>query len=150
MTAAALVVYAVLLLTVGAPALARAGWPDRAPRLAIFAWLALAGSGGDHRCPARPNEAQLAAVLAHERAHQAGRHHLLLSLAAVPAAAFPRVPAFRMARDEVARLSELAADDAAAARSPRLTMAEARSPCRRAARAPLRPAQVVFVMACCR
>lgn len=71
------------------------------------------------------DEAQLAAVLAHERAHQAGRHHLLVSLAAVTAAAFPRVPAFRTARAEVARLAELAADDAAAARSPRLAVAEA-------------------------
>jgi len=71
------------------------------------------------------DEPQLAAVLAHERAHQAGRHHLLVSLAAVPAAAFPWVPAFRHTRDEVARLAELAADDAAARRSPRLAVAEA-------------------------
>jgi Zn-dependent protease with chaperone function len=71
------------------------------------------------------DDAQLGAVLAHERAHQAGRHHLLVSLAAVPAAAFPGVPAFRYARDEVARLVELAADDVAAARSPRLAVAEA-------------------------
>jgi Zn-dependent protease with chaperone function len=71
------------------------------------------------------DDTQLAAVLAHERAHQAGRHHLLVSLAAVPAAAFPWVPAFRYARDEVARLAELAADDVAAARSPRLAVAEA-------------------------
>jgi Zn-dependent protease with chaperone function len=71
------------------------------------------------------DEPQLAAVLAHERAHQAGRHHLLVSLAAVPAAAFPWVPAFRHASDEVARLAELAADDAAARRSPRLAVAEA-------------------------
>ncbi len=240
MIAAGLLAYAVLLLAAGAPALARAAWPDRAPRLAIFAWLALAGSGVtsvalgglalvvpagpvshglggllaacemalraqyahpggaalagagvalavavagrmawctaavlgasaragrrhrrrlrlaghvdarlgavvvDHGEPAvyclpgagRPvvvttaalralDEAQLAAVLAHERAHQAGRHHLLVALASVPAAAFPRVPGFRMARDEVARLAELAADDAAAARSPRLAVAEA-------------------------
>jgi hypothetical protein len=41
------------------------------------------------------------------------------------AAAFPRVPAFRHVRDQVARLAELAADDAAAARAPRLTVAEA-------------------------
>lgn len=71
------------------------------------------------------DETQLAAVLAHERAHQSGRHHLLVSLASVPAAAFPWVPAFRHARDEVARLAELAADDVAAARSPRLAVAEA-------------------------
>jgi hypothetical protein len=35
------------------------------------------------------------------------------------------VPAFRHARSEVARLAELAADDVAAARSPRLAVAEA-------------------------
>ena len=68
---------------------------------------------------------QLAAVLAHERAHQAGRHHLLVSLAAIPAAAFPHLPAFARARDEVARLAELVADDAAAAHWPRLAVAEA-------------------------
>ena len=211
--AAALLGYAVLLLTAGAPVLARAGWPERAPRLAMAAWIALAFSaivsvvlaglvmlvpaprvsrgiswllatcgmqlraryahpGGaalgavgvlvalilarrlawcawatltataragrrhrlrlrlagrqddrlgalvvEHAEPAaycmpganRPvvlttaalrllDDTQLAAVLAHERAHQSGRHHLLVSLAAIPAAAFPRVPAFRHAR----------------------------------------------------
>jgi Zn-dependent protease with chaperone function len=238
-TAAGLLAYAGMLLA-AAPLLARAGWPDRAPRLAIAAWLALAYSavasvalaglallvpaerlggllswllrvcgmapsarhappggqalaaaGGvlaavvaaraawcavatlaatvragrrhrlrlrlagrpderlgaviiDHAQPAaycmpgarRPvvlttaalrllDDTQIAAVLAHERAHQAGRHHLLVALAAIPAAAFPPVPAFRHARDEVARLAELAADDVAAARSPRLAVAEA-------------------------
>jgi Zn-dependent protease with chaperone function len=237
--AAGLLAYAGLLLA-AAPRLARAGWPDRAPRLAIAAWLSLAYSaagsvalaglallvpaerlsgplnwiftvceaevpaeyahpggpalavmGGvlaavlaarmawcaaatlaatartgrkhrlrlrlvghpderlgafivDHAKPAayclpgpkRPvvlttaalrllDDTQLAAVVAHERAHQAGRHHLLVALAALPAAAFGRVPAFRYARDEVARLAELAADDAATARSPRLAVAEA-------------------------
>jgi beta-lactamase regulating signal transducer with metallopeptidase domain len=71
------------------------------------------------------DDTQLAAVLAHERAHQSGRHHLLVSLAAIPAAAFSWVPAFRHARSEVARLAELAADDVAAVRSPRLAVAEA-------------------------
>lgn len=238
--AAGLLAYAALLLAAGAPALARASWPDRAPRLGIAAWLALAasaitsvvlggaalmvptarvssgiawliavcqmalraqyaqpggavlaGAGGvlavtltarviwctvatlgataragrrhrrwlrlagredarlgvliiDHgepaaycvpgaRCPVVLttgalrvlDDTQLAAVLAHERAHQSGRHHLLVALAAVPAAAFGRVPAFRHARDQVARLAELAADDAAAARSARLAVAEA-------------------------
>jgi Zn-dependent protease with chaperone function len=70
-------------------------------------------------------EAQLAAVLAHERAHQRGRHHLLVSLAGALASAFPRVPAFGHARQQVARLTELLADDAAAAASHRLTVAEA-------------------------
>ncbi len=238
--AAGLLAYAALLLAAGAPALARSAWPDRAPRLGIAAWLALAASavasvvlggvalmvptervsggiawllaacqmtlrakyaqpggtvlagiGGalavaltvrvawctattliataragrrhrellrlagrrdtrlgalviDHEEPAaycvpgtrRPvvlttgalrvlDDTQLAAVLAHEKAHQSGRHHLLVALAAVPAAAFPRVPAFRHARGQVARLAELAADDVAATRSPRLAVAEA-------------------------
>ena len=238
--AATLLGYAALLLTAGAPVLARAGWPERAPRLAMAAWIALAFSaivsvvlaglvmlvpapqvsrgiswllatcgmqlraryahpggaalgavgvlvalilagrlawcawatltataraGRSHRLRLRLagrqddrlgalvvehaepaaycmpganhpvvlttaalrllDDTQLAAVLAHERAHQSGRHHLLVSLAAIPAAAFPWVPAFRHARNEVARLAELAADDVAAARSPRLAVAEA-------------------------
>ena len=44
MIAATLLAYAALLLTAGASALARAAWPDRAPGLAIAAWLALAGT----------------------------------------------------------------------------------------------------------
>ncbi len=238
--ATALLAYAGLLLAAGAPALARARWPDRAPRLAIAAWLAIASSaagsvalggltlvvptvrvsgdlarllaacvmalraqyahpggaalagGGavlafavttrvawctvrtlaagarsrhrhlrrlglagrldarlgavviDHHEPAAYclsggrkqvvlttgtiaalDDAQLAAVLAHERAHQRGRHHLLVSLAGSLAAAFPRLPAFRQAHEQVARLSELLADDAATAASPRLAVAGA-------------------------
>jgi Zn-dependent protease with chaperone function len=237
--AAGLLTYAGLLLA-AAPRLARAGWPDRAPRLAIAVWLAVAYSAAasvilaglalvitDHRLSTLPawlftacgmpldaqhappggpalgvaggmlavavaarmawcaaatltamvragrrhrarlwpagrtderlgalvvehaepaayclpgtrrpvvvttaalrllDDTQLAAVVAHERAHQAGRHHLLVALAAAPAAAFGRIPPFRRVRDEVARLAELAADDAATARSPRLTVAEA-------------------------
>ncbi len=71
------------------------------------------------------DEVQLAAVLAHERAHQRGHHHLLVSLAGSLAAAFPRVRAFRQGHEQVARLVELIADDAAAAASPRLKVAEA-------------------------
>jgi Zn-dependent protease with chaperone function len=238
--AVALLGYAVLLLTAGAAALARARWPDRAPRLGVAAWLALTSSavvsvilggaalvvptvqvsadlsallaacvmalragyahpGGaamaaagailglavitrvtwciagtltraglarrrhrrtlaltgrrdgragavlvDHHQAAawclpgagRPvmlttaaaaalDEVQLAAVLAHERAHQQGHHHLLVSLAGSLAAAFPRVRAFRQGHEQVARLVELAADDAAAAEFPRLKIAEA-------------------------
>jgi Zn-dependent protease with chaperone function len=238
--AAALLCYAVVLVAAAASALNRAGWPDRAPGLAIAAWLALdvsavasvilggaalvlptprvsagaawllaacamvlraryahpggaalAGAGAvlavavsaraawctvaalavrarsgrghrrglrvagrldarlgavvvDHDQPAayclpgsgHPvvvtsaavdalDDVQLAAVLAHERAHQAGRHHLLVAVAGALADAFPRVPAFGYARDQVARLAELAADDAAAASWPRLTVAGA-------------------------
>lgn len=71
------------------------------------------------------DEEHLAAVLAHERAHQRGRHHLLVSLAGALAAAFPRVRAFRDGHQEVARLVELLADDAAAAASARRCVAEA-------------------------
>jgi Zn-dependent protease with chaperone function len=62
--------------------------------------------------------AQLTAVLAHERAHLAGRHHLLIALSRGLAASFPAVPLFACGQDEVARL----ADDAAARRSGRRTL----------------------------
>jgi Zn-dependent protease with chaperone function len=71
------------------------------------------------------DEGQLRAVLAHERAHLRGRHHLLVTLACALHAAFPRVPAFRVAREQVARLAELRADDAASAAAPRLAVAGA-------------------------
>lgn len=57
---------------------------------------------------------QLAAVLAHERAHLAHRHHLLTMATRGLAAAFPGVPLFTRGAAEVARLAEMAADDAAA------------------------------------
>ena len=238
--ALALLGYAALLLTSGAAALARARWPDGAPRLAIAAWFALTGSavvsvlagglalmvptvrvsadlsallaacvmalraqyahpGGaaltgagavlalavlaritwctaralaqaararrNHRLRlslvGRPDPrlgavvvrhhdpaayclpghgsrivlttgaigaldaGQLRAVLAHERAHLHGRHHLLVTLAGALSAAFPRVPAFRVAREQVARLAELSADDAASAVAHRLAVAGA-------------------------
>jgi Zn-dependent protease with chaperone function len=62
---------------------------------------------------------QLGAVLAHERAHLAGRHHLLISLSRGLAASFPGVPVFTRGPAEVARLSELCADDTAARRTGR-------------------------------
>jgi Zn-dependent protease with chaperone function len=62
---------------------------------------------------------QLSAVLAHERAHLAGRHHLLIALIRGLAATFPAVPLFTRAPAEVARLAEMCADDAAARRSSR-------------------------------
>jgi hypothetical protein len=42
--AVCLLAYTGLLLTIGASQLVRAGWTDRAPRLAIAAWLALNSS----------------------------------------------------------------------------------------------------------
>jgi len=62
---------------------------------------------------------QLAAVLAHERAHQARRHHRLLLAAEVLRVGFPWLPAARAGRAAVAHLVELAADDAAVHRHGR-------------------------------
>jgi Zn-dependent protease with chaperone function len=64
---------------------------------------------------------QLDAVLAHERAHLAGHHHRLLALARIGRLVLPFLPLMRDADEQVARLVELHADDAAArARDPRL------------------------------
>ncbi|WP_433183233.1 M56 family metallopeptidase [Actinoallomurus sp. CA-150999] len=71
------------------------------------------------------DDARLAAVLAHERAHMRQLHHLPLTAAQGLARAFGPLPAFTTARDQIAFLAELAADDAAAKRSGRLTVAEA-------------------------
>jgi Zn-dependent protease with chaperone function len=60
---------------------------------------------------------QLAAVLAHERAHLAGRHHLLLAVTRSLAAVAPVVPLFARGASEVARLAEMRADDVAARRA---------------------------------
>ena len=60
--------------------------------------------------------AQLTAVLAHERAHLAGRHHLLLAVTRALAAIAPFVPLFARGAAEVARLAEMRADDAAVRR----------------------------------
>jgi Zn-dependent protease with chaperone function len=68
---------------------------------------------------------QLTAVLAHERAHLTGRHHLLTGLTRGLAAVFPAVPLFARGPLEVARLAELSADDAAARRSGRRTLVAA-------------------------
>lgn len=63
------------------------------------------------------NTEQLTAVLAHERAHLAGRHHLLLAVTRSLAAVAPFVPLFARGAAEVARLAEMRADDAAARRA---------------------------------
>jgi len=65
---------------------------------------------------------QLTAVLAHERAHLAGRHHLLISLTRALRASFPAVPLFTQGPGEVARLAEMCADDVAAHRAGRGTL----------------------------
>jgi Zn-dependent protease with chaperone function len=65
---------------------------------------------------------QLTAVLAHERAHLASRHHLLIALTRSFAAALPAVPLFARGAEHVARLAEMCADDDAARRSGRGTL----------------------------
>jgi Zn-dependent protease with chaperone function len=62
---------------------------------------------------------QLRAVLAHESAHLAHRHHALATVTRGLAAAFPGVPLFTRGAAEVARLTEMAADDTAARASGR-------------------------------
>jgi len=63
---------------------------------------------------------QLDAVLAHERAHLAGRHHRLRAMARIGRQVLPFLPLMRDADAQVARLAELHADDAATrARDPR-------------------------------
>jgi len=68
---------------------------------------------------------QLLAVLAHERAHLAGRHHLLITLGKAMRTGLPGVPLFTRGAQEVARLAEMRADDVAARRSGRDTLLQA-------------------------
>jgi Zn-dependent protease with chaperone function len=62
---------------------------------------------------------QLSAVLAHESAHLAHGHHALATVTRGLAAAFPGIPLFTRGAAEVARLTEMAADDTAARTSGR-------------------------------
>lgn len=55
----------------------------------------------------------LNAVLAHERAHLRGRHHLIVGTLSALAAALPRFPLMRTAAQSVPPLLEMCADDAA-------------------------------------
>jgi hypothetical protein len=68
---------------------------------------------------------ELAAVLAHERAHLRGRHHLAVSTLRILDRAFPGVPLLSRGRAEIERLVELLADDAAARRVDRVEVASA-------------------------
>lgn len=69
--------------------------------------------------------AQLAAVLAHERAHLRGRHHLVLTGSDTLRRAFPWIRVFRDAHHATVRLVELHADDVASRGNDRLTIATA-------------------------
>jgi Zn-dependent protease with chaperone function len=68
---------------------------------------------------------QLGAVLAHERAHLRGHHHLLLTAASALRRAIPGVRLLSDADREVRRLVELIADDAAAREHGPLNVATA-------------------------
>jgi Zn-dependent protease with chaperone function len=71
------------------------------------------------------NPAELDAVLAHERAHLAGRHHLVLAVAAGLGRAFWFVPLLRQSREQTAALVEMLADDRASREGQPLTVASA-------------------------
>jgi len=101
-------------------ALRFAGRPDRVDPTTL--WLAhdrpLAFSMGGRRGVIVATEGlrchldadAVAAVLVHERAHLAGRHHQLIAVADAVRAALPSVPLFRQAPDAIRELVELAAD----------------------------------------
>ncbi|WP_405009702.1 M56 family metallopeptidase [Kitasatospora sp. NBC_01539] len=57
--------------------------------------------------------AQVQAILAHERAHLTGRHHLLSAASEAFARAYPVVPLARAARESTAELLEMVCDDRA-------------------------------------
>ncbi|KIF07484.1 hypothetical protein PL81_01690, partial [Streptomyces sp. RSD-27] len=59
------------------------------------------------------SERELAAALAHERAHIGGRHHLLVAAAGAYASVFRRLPLARIGGRTVPLLLEMAADDRA-------------------------------------
>jgi Zn-dependent protease with chaperone function len=71
------------------------------------------------------NEEERRLVLAHERRHLTGRHHLALALGATLARTFRRVGPFAAAHREIAVLAEMDADDAARTARQRRTLAAA-------------------------
>ncbi|PZF92808.1 M56 family metallopeptidase [Micromonospora deserti] len=94
--------------------------PEREPVLRVPHSVPLAYSVGGRRGllvvsagVLRLPSAQRAAVLCHERAHLRGRHHLIVALAEVLAAAAPWVPLTRRAPRAMRLLVELCADAAA-------------------------------------
>ena len=71
------------------------------------------------------DDAQLAAVLAHEQGHLRGRHHHLIALTQALAKILSGPRLFVDGAGEIARLLEMCADDAAARRHGRDTVADA-------------------------
>ncbi|MDN0199964.1 M56 family metallopeptidase [Streptomyces sp. S.PNR 29] len=68
---------------------------------------------------------QLEAVLEHERAHIAGRHHLALAAAQAFARVFRRLPLAHHAKEQTSMLLEMIADDRALRRQSREVLAAA-------------------------
>lgn len=73
----------------------------------------------------RLEDGELQAVLTHERAHLRHRHHVLLTVVDALAAALAWLPTFRAARRHLPLLLEMAADEIAARRWGRRTVATA-------------------------
>ncbi|MGW6391431.1 M56 family metallopeptidase [Streptomyces sp. NPDC055103] len=71
------------------------------------------------------SDEQLEAVLAHERAHVAGRHHLLVAATKAFATVFPWLPLARRAREQMTVLVEMIADDRALRSHPHEVLATA-------------------------
>ena len=88
--------------------------PGRHGRV-VLTTAAMGGLDGD----------ELAAVIAHERAHLRERHHIAVAVAAGVARAFPLVPLFAAAAAEIARLVEMRADDVAARDTDQVSVAAA-------------------------
>ncbi len=74
---------------------------------------------------ARLGTDELAAVLAHERAHVHGKHHRPLALANLLRTAFPKIGPFDEAHRQISRLVEMCADDRARAEHSALALARA-------------------------
>ena len=98
-------------------------------RQTVHGWLRRyandGGLGGLADLSSRPDSCPRRMPAANERAHLTGRHHLVIILAAALRRAFPHVPFFAAAASQVSCLVEMAADDAAARRAHRLTLADA-------------------------
>lgn len=71
------------------------------------------------------SDAQIAAVVEHERVHVAGRHHLLLAAARSFAVVFRGVPLARQVGEQIPLLLEMAADDGALHVHPQQTLVTA-------------------------
>jgi Zn-dependent protease with chaperone function len=122
--------YAVVLAWVLPLPLRRLAGAGLSPRLGLTAWLTALGSvlGCTSGALAVLDSGQLTAVLRHERAHLAGRHHLLLAITRSLAAIVPGVPLFERAGAGSAPLAWLAATGGViAARMHRLANPPARA-----------------------